>query len=137
MPAGRLVIESVGEPPEEVSLDQSSIVVGRDRLCDVCISGLKASRFHALFSLTTHGLVVADLASTNGTTVNGNRIDRYTLESEDVVLVGDTRITYYAGGEQLMKAAEPRPNGARSGFDHAPEPSINFVGNGLHLLKTS
>jgi type II secretory pathway predicted ATPase ExeA len=137
VPTGRLVIESIGQEPEEIRLDQGSIVVGRDRLCDICISGLKASRFHALFSLTTEGLVVADLGSTNGTAVNGEQIGRYILENEDAVLVGNTRITYYAGGEHLTVSSPHRTNGAQFADDYVPESSINFIGAGLKLMETS
>ena len=137
VPQGKLLIKRSGHPVEEYALEQSSIVVGRDRLCDICISGLKASRFHALFSLTEEGVVVADLASTNGTIVNDKRVDRYVLDDKDIVSLGDTRIAYVAGSECLTTSPECAANGSRVDDDHVPEPSINFVGEGLHLLKTS
>lgn len=137
VPQGKLLIKRSGHPVEEYALEQSSIVVGRDRLCDICISGLKASRFHALFSLTEEGVVVADLASTNGTIVNDKRVDRYVLDDKDIVSLGDTRIAYVAGSECLTTSSEYAANGSRVDDDHVPEPSINFVGEGLHLLKTS
>ena len=137
VPQGKLLIKRSGHPVEEYALEQSSIVVGRDRLCDICISGLKSSRFHALFSLTEEGVVVADLASTNGTIVNDKRVDRYVLDDKDIVSLGDTRIAYVAGSECLTTSSEYAANGSRVDDDHVPEPSINFVGEGLHLLKTS
>jgi type II secretory pathway predicted ATPase ExeA len=137
LPPGRLLIKRPGQPVEEYPLAQSSIVVGRDRLCDICISGLKASRFHALFSVTEEGLVVADLDSTNGTTVNGKPIGRYVLDDKDIVSLGGTRISYAAGGECLTASPGCPANGSRVDDDYVPEPSINFVGEGLQLLKTS
>lgn len=137
VPPGKLLIKRSGQPVEEFALEQSSIVVGRDRLCDICISGLKASRFHALFSLTEEGVVVADLASTNGTTVNDKPVDRHILDDKDIVSLGNTRIAYVAGSECLTTSAEYPANGHRVDDDYVPESSINFIGEGLHLLKTS
>ena len=137
VPPGKLLIKRSGQPVEEFALEQSSIVVGRDRLCDICISGLKASRFHALFSLTEEGVVVADLASTNGTTVNDKPVDRHILDDKDIVSLGNTRIAYVAGSECLTTSAEYPANGRRVDDNYVPESSINFIGEGLHLLKTS
>jgi type II secretory pathway predicted ATPase ExeA len=137
VPPGKLLIKRSGQPVEEFPLEQTNIVVGRDRLCDICIAGLKASRFHALFSLTEEGVVVADLASTNGTTVNDKRVDRCVLDDKDVVSLGDTRICYVAGSECLTSPAEYPANGSRVDDDYVPESSINFIGEGLQLLKTS
>jgi type II secretory pathway predicted ATPase ExeA len=137
VPPGKLLIKRSGQPVEEFALEQSSIVVGRDRLCDICISGLKASRFHALFSLTEEGVVVADLASTNGTTVNDKPVDRHILDDKDIVSLGNTRIAYVAGSECLTTSAEYPANGHRVDDNYVPESSINFIGEGLHLLKTS
>jgi type II secretory pathway predicted ATPase ExeA len=137
VPPGKLLIKRSGQPVEEYALEQSSIVVGRDRLCDICIAGLKASRFHALLSLTEEGVVVVDLDSTNGTTVNDKRVDRYVLDDKDIISLGDTRIAYVAGSECLTASAGYPGNGSRVDDDHVPEPSINFIGEGLQLLKTS
>ena len=137
VPPGKLLIKRSGQPVEEFALEQSSIVVGRDRLCDICISGLKASRFHALFSLTEEGVVVADLASTNGTTVNDKPVDRHILDDKDIVSLGNTQIAYVAGSECLTTSAEYPANGHRVDDNYVPESSINFIGEGLHLLKTS
>jgi type II secretory pathway predicted ATPase ExeA len=134
LPVGSLLIKVYGEPPRELSLDQGKIIVGRDRLCEICVSGLRVSRFHALFSLDADGLVVADLSSTNGTRVNGQKIDRYTLADGDVVTIGMARITYAAGCE--LSASAP----AEAGDDYeledtlSPESSINYIGDTLKIL---
>jgi pSer/pThr/pTyr-binding forkhead associated (FHA) protein len=50
----------------------------------------QASRKHALFSPTPGGVQVQDLGSTNGTFVNGNRVQSAQLNRGDVVTIGNS-----------------------------------------------
>ncbi len=59
----------------------------------------QASRRHAKVSPTGSGLEVADLGSTNGTTVNGQRISTPTpLRPGDTLQIGSTQFRVEAGG---------------------------------------
>ena len=60
-----------------------TMVVGRSNECDVTLGVAHLSRKHAQLSLVRGELVVEDLQSSNGTFVNGNRIDRATLKPGD------------------------------------------------------
>jgi diguanylate cyclase (GGDEF)-like protein len=79
-------------------LGERSLVVGRDLNCEVPIADAKASRRHARIVWANPNLGgdapevwVEDLGSTNGTWVNGVRIERATaLREHDKVLVGGT-----------------------------------------------
>ena len=133
---GRLIAKTPGDPDIEVSLDQNCILIGRDRLCGICINGLKVSRYHALIAMSTHGLQLVDLGSTNGTVVNGHRIKRCTLQDTDEIMIGRTKIIYEAGGEQLAWAGDEDRTGSFEIVDEI-EPPINFVGNDVQLLRTS
>jgi DNA segregation ATPase FtsK/SpoIIIE, S-DNA-T family len=65
--------------------------VGRDPLCDVTLADNSASRRHAELRLTTEGVVVADLGSTNGTFVDGKRVTSpHELQAGEVVEIGST-----------------------------------------------
>ncbi len=79
------------------------IVVGRDAVADVVLTqDSEISRRHATFSPAGGGLTVQDLGSTNGTNVNGYRIDgAVTLSTGDRVDVGQTAI------EVRLPAAPP------------------------------
>jgi len=70
-----------------------SYVIGRDG-ADVPLDDPKVSRKHAELSLLGPGAYfVRDLASTNGTYVNGKRVsDRCRLGGDDLIEVGDTRL---------------------------------------------
>jgi len=58
---------------------QGQLFVGRDSECDICIPDHRISRQHAKISVTPSGLVVEDLGSANGTTVNGQKVSKPTL----------------------------------------------------------
>jgi pSer/pThr/pTyr-binding forkhead associated (FHA) protein len=66
-------------------------VIGREG-ADIAFSDAKVSRKHAELGLYGPGAyVLRDLASTNGTFVNGRRVsDKVKLEDRDLIRIGDT-----------------------------------------------
>lgn len=70
-----------------------SLLVGRAPDCDLELADTFVSAHHARFSVTPEGLVVHDLGSTNGTYVNGERIEGAVLLAPgDRVLIGDCEL---------------------------------------------
>jgi adenylate cyclase len=69
-----------------------SLEFGRD--CDgLLLTDTEASRRHARIEVQGQDIVVVDLGSTNGTTVNGSRIESPTVVSEaDVIQIGRTEV---------------------------------------------
>src|SRR6266851_2224248 len=95
---GRLVVVhseilSVGE---EFELDSTALTVGRGGRNDVSIEGDEfASARHVRVEPRRDGVWVSDLGSTNGTFVNGVRVDRARkLVPGDVVRVGETELRF-------------------------------------------
>lgn len=67
------------------------VLIGRDRACDLLLADEEVSRRHVRVMPHDRGAWVEDLASTNGTYVNGERIlAPRTLQVGDRVEVGDT-----------------------------------------------
>ena len=64
----------VGEGKRTV-LRGSRAVVGRSRDCDLVLDDPNVSRHHAELRQEGGGWMVADLGSTNGIKVNGNRVE--------------------------------------------------------------
>jgi pSer/pThr/pTyr-binding forkhead associated (FHA) protein len=81
---------------EEYSLDSSAVTVGRAASNVVPIDGDEfASARHARIEPRRDGVWVTDVGSTNGTFVNGIRIDRpRKLVTGDVVRAGETELRY-------------------------------------------
>ncbi len=69
------------------------IVIGRSANCDLDIADDYASSTHARIWVDEESYVVEDLQSTNGTYVNGYKIDQPTrIGSEDIVRIGRSQL---------------------------------------------
>lgn len=95
---GRLVVVQspiLGEG-DELELGGRPLTIGRTSQNDVALDGDEfASAHHARVEPRRDGVWVEDLGSTNGTYVNGVRIDRpRRLEAGDVVRVGETDLRF-------------------------------------------
>ena len=97
---GRLVVvqSAVLGAGEAYELDSSALTIGRGGRNDVSIEGDEfASARHVRIESRRDGVWVHDLGSTNGTHVNGARIDRpRKLVPGDVVRVGETELRFEA-----------------------------------------
>ena len=91
-------------PPKEVvtlSLDGRTLplsgpraVIGRSRECEVRVDDANVSRHHCEVVDEAGGWSVVDLGSTNGTELNGRRIDRAGLSDGDRITVGGTDLVF-------------------------------------------
>jgi len=80
-----------------IELDQPRMTIGRAPTSDLAVETPWASRLHALLSSRSDGVYVSDLDSSNGTYVNGRKIERHLLRHRDVIRVGDCDIRYIDG----------------------------------------
>jgi hypothetical protein len=95
---GRLVVvrsPDLGEG-EHFELDSAQLTIGRGRQNDITIgSDEYASARHARFEPRQDGVWVQDLGSTNGTYLNGARLDHpRRLTQGDIVRVGETDLRF-------------------------------------------
>jgi FHA domain len=95
---GRLVVQSspILEEGEEFPVDSAPITAGRGGQNDLALEGDEfASARHVRFEPRRDGVWVQDLGSTNGTYVNGIRIDgAQRLARGDVIRVGETDLRF-------------------------------------------
>jgi hypothetical protein len=98
--AGRLVVvqSAVLGVGEEYELDSTALTIGRGGRNDVSIEGDEfASARHVRIEPRRDGVWVHDLGSTNGTHVNGTRIEgARKLAPGDVIRVGETELRFEA-----------------------------------------
>jgi len=73
----------------------SRFSIGRDASCDLAIPDMTVSRRHAELERTQDGWLLSDLASTNGTRVNGWRVrDKVPVRPGDLVHFGDLQVFF-------------------------------------------
>ena len=73
------------------------MIVGRHRSCDQVLSDDTISGRHCQITESPDGYVIEDLGSSNGTYVNGKRIESTVLKSGDRVTLGTAPFTFIDG----------------------------------------
>jgi len=83
-----------------IGFKRDSIVFGRDEQCDQVLNFPMISRRHARLMRTESGFLVEDLGSSNGTFVNGQRIERPTrVRPGDTITLGSYTFQLTPDGE--------------------------------------
>jgi predicted component of type VI protein secretion system len=116
----RLTVRQGPVPGKVFELVKDVVTVGRDVSNDITINDAEVSRNHARLSAQSGGYLMEDLASTNGTFVNGQRlIGPKLLNPGDVVGLGETVVLEFgvmadAAGATVIASAPmaPRPAAA-------------------------
>jgi hypothetical protein len=75
--------------------EDGTVVVGRNRTCELRLSDADTSRRHAKIVCSGGQAVLYDLASTNGSRVNGELREEHTLESGDRIEIGTSTIVFF------------------------------------------
>jgi pSer/pThr/pTyr-binding forkhead associated (FHA) protein len=95
-PAPLLTIRRQDASVTELEWSKPQLSLGRDSANDIIIDHPLASRRHARLEYTEQGYVIRDLESTNGTYVNGDRIEgAYVLRNQDKLWIADTEIVFH------------------------------------------
>lgn len=104
-------------------LGATPLSLGRTPENSVVIASPMASRRHAELRPEGDGYVLYDLGSSNGTLVNGQRVNSYRLQPGDVITIGDESFRYDAPAMDKTLIATPMaapPTQAAGGM--APPP---------------
>jgi predicted component of type VI protein secretion system len=114
----------------EFPLKTEQNVIGRGNRCEVRIKHPGISTSHALIRITKEATTVEDLGSTNGTRVNGKRVQVHVLRHGDQIGVGRERLMYFAELDDAATFVQPKaiepyvlpaPVGERVNTTAAPE----------------
>jgi EAL domain-containing protein (putative c-di-GMP-specific phosphodiesterase class I) len=117
--------------PDKTPIIKFPFTVGRKDSVDLQIDSSRVSREHAQIVKEDGQYRIVDLQSTNGTFVNGNRIEESPLCDGDMVAIANEEFTFYAGvpepvdrmATQVIEAARPQ-----SGCKHdLPQELIHAV----------
>lgn len=123
--AAALIVYAPDRPPFRYTIARGSLTIGRSPKAgnDLVIeSDGQISKRHARLELDPDGrFTLYDTGSTNGTKVNGRRVDNRTLNDGDEITLGATRLTFQQTSRE--EAAYEDLNGDNAG-DAAKEPSL-------------
>ena len=101
-----VVVEFGGKEILRVPLKGPNLTIGRDAEVDVHLDNRALSRKHAQIEKRGAAIWIRDLASQNGTYVNGKRIDApQALQQDDIIELGRYRLTI----EGAQEAGEETP----------------------------
>ena len=98
LPAGSalLIVKRGPSDGSRFLLDIDVTTAGRHPNAEIFLDDVTVSRKHAEFKRDAQGFTVTDLASLNGTYLNGSRVDSAKLTDGDEVQVGKFKLTFYA-----------------------------------------
>lgn len=83
-----------GMPPDARYTVTNGMRVGRSKDCEIFLVDPSVSRNHAVLDVQGDHVVVRDAGSTNGTFVNGERVQLRTLHPGDRVAFGKTEMAF-------------------------------------------
>ena len=129
--SGQLIVKVRGKPEKTIPLNGSKLLIGRDRLCEICVEDVQVSRIHGLIARSTDGVHYLDLGSTNGSAVNGETAQSLVLTNNDVIAVGDVKIIYSLKANSEVEDVDLDATDTFEIPKEDVQPSINYVGNGF------
>jgi type II secretory pathway predicted ATPase ExeA len=88
----KLVITKDGESLAEYTFKEKKVLIGRSDFADIIIEDDFVSKVHAVMLLYSDALILLDLNSANGTTVNSVKVSKTLLKSDDVISLGNHRL---------------------------------------------
>lgn len=89
-----LIIKSGAKAGTNFPLKKATIKIGRDTGNDISLDDKKASREHAKLKMEDGAYTIFDLASSNGTYVNGVKVQTQNLSDSDEVQIGDSVLVF-------------------------------------------
>jgi pSer/pThr/pTyr-binding forkhead associated (FHA) protein len=99
---------------ERLPITADSVLLGRNEDNDVVLDNPRVSRYHARIVWTGRDYRIEDVASTNGTWLNGERVSgRHLLKDGDVIQLGDVTLAFEVQGRETltMPGGLPKPDG--------------------------
>ncbi|MDH5360496.1 MAG: FHA domain-containing protein [Gammaproteobacteria bacterium] len=91
----KLILTQTGKADTDLLLEKDRVTLGRREDNDIVLDDGTVSGLHAIITVDGEGnYTIADQNSTNGSTVNGEKIGTVQLNSGDIVMLGQLRLIF-------------------------------------------
>lgn len=129
----QLRLQTEGNPEQILEFDQNEVIIGRLPECAITLNGSQVSRYHSRLQCRQGTWYVEDLKSTNGTFLNGIRIETaHPLEDKDIIRIGKVSLVVMLSPAVNEAVLPIRTHGSRS--DH-PNSEIRTILRSAEALK--
>ena len=88
----RLIVSRHRDTLGTYPVSDKKMLIGRSEFADIVIEDLFASKLHAMILVYSDALVLLDLNSANGVTVNSVKIKCAVLKESDIIAIGHHRM---------------------------------------------
>jgi pSer/pThr/pTyr-binding forkhead associated (FHA) protein len=103
----QLVLFGEHAPYDRFQIDQDEIFIGRDsKKCQIVLNDPEVSSVHAVIRKSLSDVSLEDLNSSNGTILNGERINKALLTTGDEFVIGGTSFTLEVRSDLLDTESE-------------------------------
>lgn len=103
----RLTVLEGPDAGREQIFEEGSVTIGTRLESDLALSDRAVSRSHAVLELVREGFRLRDEASSNGTQVDGVRVNEAFLRDGSIITVGRTRIRFTSADTELEAPPSP------------------------------
>ena len=110
----------------DIPLDRGPILVGRHPHCDVRPRSIRVSRRHCCLTEVDGVVIVRDLGSTNGTSINGQRVEAGRLRPGDELAIANLRYRLEPGPANRASTADSRSGPRADGASLADPPGTSL-----------
>ncbi len=90
----KLVIVHKGKIQKNIPLRHEAMIIGRKAESDIRLEEQQVSGRHAELLVKNSGVILRDLGSTNGTTINGSPVTEQKLQTGDQISIGTFKLIF-------------------------------------------
>ena len=126
-----VIVTCPDQKPRQFVLKGKRIGLGRGEDNDICLDVESVSSSHLEFGKTDDGYELKDLSSTNGTRVNGKKIETVSLVDGDRILIGETVPAHFL----LLAEGETWEAASAEGSAEDQKVAAEFVSMSDKLVK--
>ena len=99
---------------QEIPLQEGKYILGRSEDCQITIPDPGISKKHAALEVDEQGVIISDLKSSNGTFLNGIKIQESEIHNKDKVSICSTSF-------DIVKAKPPQPSAFPVAYSQHPQ----------------